>query len=161
MSWCPGCSFEYNAKKKTCPECGYILLKGPGFNKPVEFMDREWFSIRSVVDPDIAERLREFLESNGYDVAIRNGNSKPKIKSGKNGEASAMLVLVPADIAGKAARFIRADNSWASENMPIPGLDDIDPYLAEDDDDCFFEDESAYLETRVDFEMMDNCDDIY
>ena len=160
MPWCPGCSLESNAKRKTCPECGQVLIKGPGLNQPVEFMDREWYSIRAVADPNLAERLRDFLETNGYEVAIRNGNSKPKIKNGKIGKAASMQILVPAEHAATAARFIRNNSGWIHEDAPLLGIADLEHDLVpEYEDDCFYEDEVSLYDSKIRFGMREGHDD--
>ena len=122
MPWCPTCSTELSAQKRKCPECGQDRSTGPGFTTPIEYLNREWFTIRSVDEPEDAETLRMFLESKGCDVALYHGTAKEKKKFKMNGNSGpGTLVLVPAEIAPRAAKLIR-NNDWASadEDVVIP-----------------------------------------
>ena len=114
MPWCPSCSTELPAQKRKCPECGQDRSTGPGFTTPIEYLNREWFTIRSVDESEDAETLRMFLESKGCDVALYSGTATDKKKFKMNGNSGpGTLVLVPAEIASRAAKLIR-NNDWAS-----------------------------------------------
>ena len=157
MPWCLSCSTETSKQKHNCPGCGEALAKGPGISTAVEYLDRNWFAIRSISNPEEAETLREFLESKNIDVAIRNGQSKARgtIKM-NSGMGSEMLVLVPADTASRAADMVR-NNDWkrssSIEDLVQSVYPDEDEFSEEID---LLDDESEYLDAAV---AVDTCDD--
>ena len=124
-------------------------------------MEREWYSIRAVTDPGMAERLRDFLETNGYDVAVRNGKCKPKIGNGKISKALTMQILVPEEIAAMAAEFIRNNTDWIHVEEPVYDLHDAHSDLIAEYDDDFYEDDASFYDSRIGFEMLDGHDDIF
>jgi len=144
MPWCPGCSKELSQRKKKCPECGHPLTKGPGFNEAIDFMDREWLAIRALDDAAQVEMLRTFLEANGYDVAIRNGDGRTRKRMSTNGAPhSGMLVLVPVPSARKASKLIRADSNW-TETEPPDYSDDYVESVEDDDEECDIGEDELY-----------------
>ncbi len=127
MPWCPGCSHEHGPRKRKCPECGRPLVKGPGYSEGIAFLNREWFAVRVLDNPEQAEMLKTFLESNGFEAAIWNGNGFPGGGSSEdNGEYAGERILVPAESASRAANLIRASRDWL--------IDDEDESLAYDNE---------------------------
>jgi len=140
MAWCPGCSYEYKpGTKKKCPYCGVTLRKGPGLSSAVKFDNRTWYSIRSADDSVQAEMLRSFLESNGFEVALRNGNGAVSSTDELDGAISEIQILIPSDSAPKAARLVRASNGWAADSSLPDDDDEIEEYDLDMDDREFLQ----------------------
>lgn len=139
MAWCPGCSYEYKpGAKKKCPDCGAALPKGPGLSKGVRFDNRTWFSIRSADDSVQAEMLRSFLESNGFDVALRNGKGAVSSRDDLDPMMTEIQILIPSDSAPKAARLVRASSDWSAAGS-LADDDDLEEYDLDEDDREFLQ----------------------
>jgi len=135
MPWCPGCSCEYKPPGKKCPECGQPLSKGPGFSEPLSYRRRSWFTVRTVRDSVQAETLRGFLETNGFDVMVRNGNGLAgggKRTSGRTNHE--VHILIPADEAREAARLLCTDKESTEDDHPVLTAGHVDLEAHEDYD---------------------------
>ena len=140
MAWCPGCSYEYKpGTKKKCPDCGTALSKGPGLSRGIRFDNRTWYSIRSADDSVQAEMLRSFLESNGFEVTLRNGNGAASPKDEHESVISKIQILIPSDSAHIAARLVRTSNAWSGGSSFINDDDDIEDYDLDEDDREFLQ----------------------
>jgi hypothetical protein len=124
MPWCPSCSFEFPAGKKKCPECGQPIRNAQN-QESIRFKDRNWMSIREVPDPIQGEFMRNFLKSNGFDVAIRNGDGEINLKVKPT--STKVHILVPTESARAAATLLRAD-------MSSPAEDDLEDEVIEHDE---------------------------
>jgi len=126
-------------------------------------MDREWLTVRALANDTQAEALRSFLETNGFDVAIRNGNGKAPANGKINGaDQDSMMILVPLKSAKKAASLIRNDKSWLdTETIEV----EVHEPLEEEDygyiDDILEDDDHSFIESRVLPGGFDEFDDLY
>jgi hypothetical protein len=147
MAWCPGCSYEYKAgTKKKCPDCGAALPKGPGLSRGLKFGNRTWYSIRSAGDSVQAELLKSFLESNGYDVALKNGNGAVSSKDELDPMKSGIQILIPADSASSAAKLVRASNDWLTGGSFAGDDDEMEDYDLDGDDREFLQSNGIAVE---------------
>jgi hypothetical protein len=135
MPWCPGCSCEYKRPRRECPECGQPLSRGPGFTEPLSYRRRFWFTVRTVRDSAQAETLRSFLEANGYDVVVRNGNGLARGRKRASGRTNHQVhILIPADEAREAARLLCADKESTEDEHPAFAGVQVEPETHEDYD---------------------------
>ena len=160
MAWCPSCSYEYVPGTTKCPDCGKPLWRAPGLDEAVLFENREWVAIRAASDQVQAEIMKAFLESHGYEVALRNGASgiRSILGSGTVAGADGIDIMVPVEIAGTAATLLRTQLHWTEEElaryMEEHGhLGDGDEY---DDDD-----ERSYLESNGLVLGIDEEDEVF
>jgi hypothetical protein len=108
-----------------CRDCGMILRNAPGVEE-VKFRRRRWTAIRQVSDPAHADLMRNYLQVNGYDVAIRNGQVSKSNSRSHGGDGSPIFILVPTESARDAALLLRSDNDCAedpSSNLPRDHID--------------------------------------
>jgi hypothetical protein len=128
MPLCPDCGTDYSSRRKKCPDCGSLAVKGPGFTEPIELQDRNWIIVRRMSDSEEAEALKSFLESKGFSVTLqrpvkksKNGHSKKNGKSSsngngsKNGNSNPLYILVPLENAPRAASIIKSGNGWLED----------------------------------------------
>ena len=108
MPWCPGCSFEYPLGAMKCPDCG-LGLRGLTGKDEIKFRKHRWSMIRQVSDPLHADLMRNFLQANGYDVAVRNGRVSNSRSKTHTTDGSPISILVPFECAKAAARLLRSD----------------------------------------------------
>ena len=157
MPWCQGCSFEYPVGKKKCPECAASLRNNAAGLDGIKYKNKNWTSIRMVPDPIQAEFMRNFLKSNGFDVAIKNGDAEINHKVSLTSDK--VHILVPTESARTAALLLRTDMTPIDDDLeedPID-VDDLaedEELLPEDEETAFaegsglvvsFEDEEEYL----------------
>jgi hypothetical protein len=161
MPWCTVCSQEYKSQKKKCPDCGTPISNGPGLTKPVDFMNRGWFAVRILEDHNIAESLRDFLESSGYDVAIQNGNGHPEKGSDSGTDSNtSLMILVPVENASNAARLIRSNKKWLNGGMD-PDIEAVETedygYHYEED---LIDDDDSIISFRMNMSGIEEFDNM-
>jgi hypothetical protein len=84
-------------------------LRGLPGKDEIKFRKHRWSMIRQVSDALHANLMRNFLQANGYDVAVRNGRvSNPRSKTLAD-HGSPISILVPMESARAAARLLRLD----------------------------------------------------
>ncbi len=161
MPWCTVCSQEYKSRVKKCPDCGTTISKGPGLTKPVDFMNRGWYAVRSLEDHNIAESLRDFLESNGYNVAIQNGNGQPEKGSDAGTHSNtSLMILVTVENAANAAKLIRSNTKWLNgETDPIVEEVETEDYGYRYEEDLIYDDDSI-ISSRLNMSGMDEFDNM-
>ncbi len=163
MPWCPDCSYEYNSRKRKCSKCGGHLSKGPGFTTAITYMDREWITIRVVADPHQAEYFRNFLESNGYDVAIHNGEVRNSRKSrSADSNVPETRIMVPFKNARQAARLLRSVNDGLNDNMTncTRNNDIVVEEEYQYDDDMLTDDEQDIIQSAINLDTYNEFNNL-
>lgn len=147
MAWCPICSYEYLPGMSRCPDCGSPLRRAPGLDEAIRSEDRDWITIRVVGDPIQAEMVKALLESQGFDVAVRNGvgSIRAIVGDGTVAAGGEVYILVPLDSAPKAAELLRSHMHWTESELTH--YMEEHGYLGSDDeyDD---DDERTYLQSN-------------
>ena len=145
MPWCPGCSYEYVAGAKKCPECGCLIRKAPGLDEQNEMRhrNRKWSLIRKAADLVHAELIKNFLRTNGFEVAVRDGDSIGRAILGAAGSPGAgALILVPSESARDAAVLLRSDTEWTEKELS-DYMEDHGELEVEEEEGLLTDDEAA------------------
>jgi len=145
MPWCPGCSYEYVAGRRKCPDCGFPLNK-LRIPSEIKLHGRSWVPIRQVPDRIHAEIIRSFLNDHGYEVAIRNGDGTCTVS-----DDPPLLIFVPASSARKAASLLRTESCWTREDLEDYLNDSVEVEDYEDDYDVEEDDELLSSDDLVEY----------
>ncbi|HEX9745045.1 MAG TPA: hypothetical protein VGB30_06420 [bacterium] len=158
MAWCLDCSYEYAESMESCPSCGNAVNGRAGKNGLVSIGRKKFHAIRAVSDNNIAKSMKAHLEENGYEVSLKNGESKISTTLGLDPSyENLVILLVPQDQASDAAKMLRTDSVEVSDDLSdiVIGKEDDDF-----EDDFDYQDDDPLLGNDV-FEYFDDFQDNY